>query len=284
LLTVEFFKEHTDASIKIPAKRIVFSGGEVHTELPNIPSEIRSNVHVVARLQSSDDVVELINVTEILSRLVPPRYSKFLTIPYLPYGRQDRVTHAGTAFSLKTFARLINSLNYTKVTTYDVHSDVSPALIENLVNIPVVGLLGDFQSFEALACGPSHTLVAPDAGAYKRLHDVSTQLKWKRFECATKFRDVNTGRVQVKGFPDGFFKGESVTIVDDICDGGATFVELAIRLRVAGAKEVNLYVTHGIFSKGLEPLLPHIDNIFCTDSFMSPTVIGGSDRLHVKAL
>jgi ribose-phosphate pyrophosphokinase len=54
-------------------------------------------------------------------------------------------------------------------------------------------------------------------------------------------------------------------IVDDICDGGATFVALARKLREAGAIEVSLFVTHGIFSKGKD--LEGIDNIYTTGSF-----------------
>jgi len=55
-------------------------------------------------------------------------------------------------------------------------------------------------------------------------------------------------------------------IVDDICDGGATFILLAKELYAAGAKEVNLFVTHGIFSKGLIPLYEAgIKRIFTQD-------------------
>ena len=53
--------------------------------------------------------------------------------------------------------------------------------------------------------------------------------------------------------------GRNCLIVDDICDGGGTFIPLAKKLKNAGAKTVTLYVTHGIFSKGLDPLKEHID-------------------------
>ena len=68
-----------------------------------------------------------------------------------------------------------------------------------------------------------------------------------------KVRDQLSGKItsyELKGKPEGM----NVMIVDDICDGGATFVILAKALYEGGAKEVNLFVTHGIFSKGLEPL------------------------------
>jgi ribose-phosphate pyrophosphokinase len=56
-----------------------------------------------------------------------------------------------------------------------------------------------------------------------------------------------------------------VLIVDDLCDGGGTFTAHASVLLAAGATAVDLYVTHGIFSKGLP--LDHIDRVFTTDSY-----------------
>ena len=70
-------------------------------------------------------------------------------------------------------------------------------------------------------------------------------------------------------FPsDTLLSNRRILIVDDICDGGATFVGLAKELRAAGAKKVYLYVTHGIFSKGLP--LEGIDKVFTTDSYFNP--------------
>ena len=62
-------------------------------------------------------------------------------------------------------------------------------------------------------------------------------------------------------------KDKKVLIVDDICDGGRTFIELAKVLRAKGAETVDLYTTHGIYSKGTKVLAPYINNIISTDSF-----------------
>jgi ribose-phosphate pyrophosphokinase len=55
-------------------------------------------------------------------------------------------------------------------------------------------------------------------------------------------------------------------IVDDLCDGGYTFITLADKLRKNGARRVYLYVSHGLFSKGFPPLFAKIDHIYCTNS------------------
>ena len=61
-------------------------------------------------------------------------------------------------------------------------------------------------------------------------------------------------------------KDQTILIVDDLCDGGMTFIKSAERLYELEAKEVHLYVSHGIFSKGLKPLTDSgIKRIFTKD-------------------
>jgi ribose-phosphate pyrophosphokinase len=57
-------------------------------------------------------------------------------------------------------------------------------------------------------------------------------------------------------------------IVDDICDGGRTFTEIAkaIRTQVPNAR-IYLVVTHGIFSAGFEELEKYFERIYTTNSY-----------------
>ena len=79
-----------------------------------------------------------------------------------------------------------------------------------------------------------------------------------------KERDVSTG--WITGFklesPE-IVVGKDILITDDICDGGMTFLKCAEALKEAGANSVSLYVTHGIFSKGLDIFKGLVDNIYC---------------------
>jgi ribose-phosphate pyrophosphokinase len=82
-----------------------------------------------------------------------------------------------------------------------------------------------------------------------------------------KKRDPETGGLS--GFDyEGDVKGKNLLIVDDIADGSGTFIGLAQKLLEGGAKEVRLYVTHGIFSKGVDFLLNNgISHIYTTDTY-----------------
>ena len=46
----------------------------------------------------------------------------------------------------------------------------------------------------------------------------------------------------------------NVLVWDDLCDAGGTFILLAKELLTNGAKEVNLFVSHGLFTKGTQIL------------------------------
>lgn len=98
-------------------------------------------------------------------------------------------------------------------------------------------------------------------------------------DCASttweKERDQETGRI-VKHFgPDAH--GLKVIVMDDLCDGGATFVSMA-----SAFDSPDLYVTHGIFSKGLKPLADAgYKNIITTNSYNRELVSTQCDGLNL---
>src|SRR5690606_14386941 len=83
------------------------------------------------------------------------------------------------------------------------------------------------------------------------------------FIVATKVRDIKTGKIVKVDVEASQFnlKNKNLLIVDDILDGGGTFIPLASQLRSEGAR-VDLFVTHLIASKGLDILKNTIDNRF----------------------
>lgn len=236
--------------------RSIFPGGEVHVELP--PGD-NSKPQIIARIQSSDDLMELLLVLNALKQeqiLVNEVY-----IPYLPYARQDRRCNPREAFSLEVLAGLLKDIPV--VTTLDVHSDVALKIMPNLKSIPF-----EYYSKEITY---GKTLVYPDEGAYKRLG----QLGIRPSIVLNKTRDPLTGDITGMGFDvsarvsesDYMFAGEDVLIVDDICDGGRTFIKAANFLRKElKVGSIDLFVTHGIFSNTLSVFEDIIDTIYCTNS------------------
>jgi ribose-phosphate pyrophosphokinase len=167
-----------------------------------------------------------------------------LDMPYLPYARQDKWVSNETTFALNTFAKLLNTLSFTEVHVLDAHNNLRANAIDNLVDDSPKKYIE-----ETLKETGAGLLLFPDAGAKVRYeaYDLAPSVH------ANKKRNQTTGFIEEVKI-EGGVKGRKVLIVDDICDGGKTFELVAKAALDAGAVQVYLYVTHGIFSKGLEVL------------------------------
>ena len=237
-----------------------FSGGEVSVKLDPEETSFVYNInypfHIKAHITSPSQIMELCLLVDALRQ----SYGNMdinLDCPYLPYARQDRVCAQGESLSLKVFANILNALNFKTVTVADVHSDVALALINNVRNIPVEVTI---RRFDDIFTG-NPILVAPDAGSIKKVLKVAQKCNLVMAR-ADKIRDVETGDIidtVVYNLPSN----KPVLVIDDICDGGRTFIELAKAMQERTAQPLSLYVTHGIFSKGLDELLVYYDKIYC---------------------
>lgn len=247
------------------AQFITFSGGEEHINLKPVEDISKNPDHAIVlkvQLMSSKEVMQLFILTDALRHLYPNRISLFMS--YLPYARQDRVCASGDAFSLDVFASLLNVQNYFSVAAFDPHSPVAYARIFRFCPIPQYDMCNKVPLKELCY------IVSPDKGS----KDKASQWIQKAAHAAqaslctgSKIRDPHTGAITGTEVDIDDFKGGSCLIVDDICDGGRTFIELAKVLKDRGAGPVYLYVSHGIFSKGVEPLLESgIEQIYTTDS------------------
>lgn len=250
---------------RAPIIGFTFPGGEEHVRLTDI--YIGNKTFVYASLKSSNDVMALMLTVDAIYR-IRPETKIFLTIPYLPYARQDRVCHDGEALSIKVMCNMINLLKCHEVVIIDPHSDVAPALINNVRIIHQADIVANSELTEIIQSAECD-LVSPDAGSLKKC----TQVQKKLLEAgvktqlytASKKRNPENGKI-TQTEVTGDIKNKNLIIVDDICDGGRTFVALADELKKKGANKVFLYVTHGIFSQGLEPLIQSIDEIICYHS------------------
>lgn len=244
-------------------KRFSFSGGERHVEL--LDPKIWGVDKVVARIQSSDDLIDLFLLTDILNNEDRLSKNAELFIPYFPYARQDRYTAASVSFSLRVFANMINSLPYKKVNTFCLHSTVSNALINNVKEVHF-----DDYVIRAKYCIENNEMLnyaSPDLGGIKRIESV---LGENNLIIGLKKRNPKNGEVRYNDIIGSITNNNPILIVDDICDGGATFIGFAELLRQKGiTNELFLFVGHGIFSKGLEPLKKHFVQVFTTNSFIS---------------
>jgi ribose-phosphate pyrophosphokinase len=245
----------------------VFPGGEPHIRiLEEIVSD--DEVLVTHRINSFNDLGLLLIAIDALRRMRIKAVRA--VIPYFPAARQDRVMTRGEALTSKVYAELINDLGLDEVVIFDPHSEVVPALLDHCTVLQNHGFIAQVR--KRLPTPP--LLVSPDAGALKKIHGLAKTLGDMRvLECG-KNRDVCTGALSGFTVPNVDLGGQPCLIVDDICDGGGTFLGLADALRLQNSGPLYLAVSHGIFSKGTTALLQKFDRLFTTDSIRSTEEIG----------
>lgn len=241
---------------------------------PNAYKEIQ----IKSRFNSFKDLELIICATKALKRAGVEEIH--LYIPYLLGARSDRkFVDGGTSYLVDIVAPILNSQNYKSVVTLDAHSDVAAACINNL-KVEDNKKLVRFALHDAY--GPNtpdkFVLVSPDAGSLKKIYKVADQIGYRgEYIICSKYRnwEGKLSRVEVP-IRTGHIQKDFI-IIDDICDGGRTFVEIAKMIKEEVNKykgipgKVYLIVTHGIFSARFKELGEYFDKIYCTNSYSDLT-------------
>lgn len=165
-----------------------------------------------------------------------------LTLPYMPYARQDKEVTNESCFALRMMLEMFEHAKC--ITTFDVHN---PNIFEGK-DFEFVNLMPYSAIQTVINQNNIDLIVYPDKGAANRYN---ADIFGLPFIALDKVRDQSTGAItglSIKEEDKG--KGSRILVVDDICDGGRTFIEAAKLLE----GEKFLYVSHGIFSKGLDCL------------------------------
>lgn len=164
----------------------------------------------------------------------------YLKMPYLPNARMDRIKTDTENFALKVFANWINGLGFDRIFVENVHSNVSNALVNNIVDsLPDDDIKTITKDYDF------DVIFFPDEGACKRYKDMDV-IKELGLPIAfgIKNRDWKTGEILNLDVMGADVKGKKVLIIDDICSKGFTFYYSGMKLRELGASDVRLYVTH----------------------------------------
>ena len=224
-------------------------------------------ITIKSRLNSFKDLELIVCANQCLKEIGVKKVR--LYIPYCIGGRSDRKFEEGGINYIKTvIAPILNSQNFEKVTVLDPHSDVLEACINNFESRD-----NRYLFYQALRnidnAKDGIVLVSPDAGALKKVFKIQQKFDIKNMIIGSKNRDLkgNITHTSISGEVDNA-ENKTFVIVDDICDGGRTFIELAkvIRRDYGKNSKIALVITHGIFSKGLDTIFEHIDEIYTTNS------------------
>lgn len=228
---------------------------------------VKMDIELVAKNADSvtvqaHDLLEFVTAMFLVDSVDSLGQINNLVLPYLPGARQDRINPTGDVlFTARSVAEMINVRAFNQVVYIDPHSFVMPSHLRDGVEYPL-------EMVAQRVWGGYTGVIAPDKGAEDRAKRFSDTMGLPLYY-GEKVRDVSTGRLS--GFEIDVPAGGHYLVVDDICDGGGTFVGLGEKIAECGAY-ADLYVTHGIFSKGLTGLKKFYKNIYTTDTL--PQTIG----------
>ena len=259
-----------------------YPGGEIQVRLTEktameLKSPIVETVTVVARI-TDGDIIPVAQLVDAIQSVTSAKVK--LVLPYLPYSRADRRFTTGDSHGMLVFATILNTLE-VDIVTLDCHSDFPENYVDRYSDISPNEIIGEVidRTDGSAIYGTSIMTTAvllPDKGAAR--YGYNTRL------IAEKTRDPQTGKLSGFTVPQKFeFDGaDNILIIDDICDGGGTFIGIAQALRSAGVNQkLFLYVTHGIFSKGTAQLRQYFNHVYTTDSFRSAESYGEPDFITV---
>lgn len=249
-----------------------FPAGELQVRIkPEYLAQIRESdrIKITAHLRTSEDIMKLMLLMDAVTYI---NSNVDVYIPYLPYGRGDRRFVQGDCFGAATVIGMLVSTPVQSFSTLDAHnSEVLSGWKVPFENISPVLYIRKACIEYARKHNVNHiNVLLPDAGAYRRyagmvgkfISSNVSEIELSSYTAAKK-RDPITGKFLSFEVPE--LETRPTLIIDDLCDAGGTFI--GIGSNVPAEIPMGLYVTHGVFSKGLAPLLARFDHVYTTDSY-----------------
>lgn len=275
----------------------VFTYPMGETTVRTIPSkEVLPGTQLLRVNTTSPDWTVVYAWAQMMQDLFPEDL-RVLAIPFLPSARGDKDIPAPAVAN----AVLAAQVPITDLITLDPHSPVWLDTYRALNTETRVHLIEPVQvAYSAIATAainreagddPSawyDLVLAPDEGARGRASEMAAALGGIPVGVAVKERDPATGRILNLSydFPEDMLNA-NVLVVDDICDGGGTFILLASTF--PEGVTADLWVTHGGFTKGVAGTgLDRYRTIFTSASLPSAVHTWlqhpGRDRVRLESI
>jgi ribose-phosphate pyrophosphokinase len=252
-MTIELFSDNAQGFVDVSTANVFhFPAGEAHINVN--PDAHEKPRYAYVRGADADDLVALGMAADWAKQ-----EGRELTalMPYLPAARADR----GEPFGARVYANIINSLGLGQVVAFDIHSPIMQGLVKRLTVLDTAEVL----TRTVLNGNIDYAgIISPDEGSRERSGRIAKAAGLPLIK-ASKHRDFNTGKLS--GFsceplpdPEGRY-----LVVDDICDGGGTFRGLASVIGLE-KEQLDLWVSHGVFSGKAGELKQSYGQVFTTDS------------------
>lgn len=279
----ENFKPFTKG-VELTFKKFNFLGGEPHFQILTKVFEASAKLVITQRYNTIGDLIDIILANDAARRMGFNNIE--LILPYFPACRQDRVCNDGEPLTIKVFTDLINGCNFSSVSIFTPHSEVAPALLNNVHIIDELPYITEIVRSNLK--GHFFNVVCPDAGAGKRVGKIVQHLantfgyvQFNLIRCE-KVRDVKDGSLKEFFVQADDLGGHPTIIVDDIVAMGGTFIGLGEVLKSKNAGNLMLYTAHADCIAGLDKMARYFHKVFTSNSKKNWDILmTGLDNLEI---
>ena len=257
-----------NALFALKHKTLTFHGGEPHFQIITESEAIDQNAPLIItqRYNKIGDLFDIVLAVDAARRIGFKNIE--LVLPYFPAARQDRVCNEGEPLTIKVFTDMINACGFENVTILCPHSEVTPALLNNVSILDEIEYIVQIIDWSV----NEYNIVCPDAGAGKRIGKIVKELShrfadkiFNLIRCE-KVRDVTDGSLKDFFVQADDLGGHPTLIVDDIVALGGTFIGLGNKLKEKNCGKLMLFTAHTDCIEGLDKMANYFDMFYTTNS------------------
>lgn len=239
-----------------------FPDGEVQVTLD--PFSRKEEINVRCRITSAEELFILMQVCDILHRH-GMRFS--ISIYYLMGMRMDRVMDFNRPFTLSIITNILDHLCAANISIFCPHSEASLDQFRNTYATHIYSEEWE-EAVKGILSAEDFQMVLPDRGAVDRYFPDGAKVP-ADIIIGAKVRDIGTGKItSIEVENPEALDGRPLLLVDDLCDGGGTFVGLAQAIKkVKPEASVNIIVNHMVNPKGIENLSKNFGRVWFSNSY-----------------
>jgi len=252
-----------------------FTDGEY---VPQIKENIR-DTHTVLLSPTcpptDHNLMDAMILGDAIVRAAPARFT--MVFPYWGYNRQDRKDRPRVPLTAKLASDIVSLLCPTNVLLFDVHSEATLGYFHRAVKVDHLYSAAVSVARLRELVQPPFVVAGPDKGSGARAAYYARLLGQERYVLFEKRRGPDGKVDPTHSKVIGDVSGCDVILVDDFVDTGGTVNVAAETALKAGARNVYLFATHGLFSGDSIPNLNAggIAKVVVTDSvYHDPAKLG----------
>jgi ribose-phosphate pyrophosphokinase len=228
-----------------PTSAYDFSNGEIFVRFEESVRGCDAFVLQSHTAPVNKQIMEQLIMVDALKRASAKRIT--VVTPFYGYARQDKKHRGREPISARLMADLFKTAGADRLMVVDLHASQIQGFfdgpVDHLFALPMLAnYVGSKVDRSRL------TIVSPDSGRVRVAERWSDLLGGCPIAFIHKTRDPRVPNEAVAGRVVGDVQGQTCVVIDDMIDTAGTIAKAVEALFEAGAKDVIVAATHGVFS------------------------------------